>query len=214
MFGGRDASNLVDVLNDTWEFDGTSWTNVSPANSPPARQMGGMTYDSYRGRIVLFGGVDSGFGPFTRLDDTWEYDGTTWVDVPSQNSPPPQSWVEMTFHGAVGRTLLISKFHYVGGNLSECWEWDGVDWTNTTPAVPHPMRHHFRLSYDSVRRATVLFGGDGRHDTWLYQYRSAWPDEICDNSTDDDSDGLTDCADPDCEGLPCSGGTCSGGVCQ
>lgn len=55
---------------------------------------------------------------------------------------------------------------------------------------------------------------NGIADNWLYHYTSAQPDEICDNSTDDDSDGAVDYADPDCEGLPCSGGTCNGGVSQ
>jgi hypothetical protein len=35
LFGGLDGSTL---LNDTWSFDGTTWTQfpISPSNSPPA----------------------------------------------------------------------------------------------------------------------------------------------------------------------------------
>ncbi len=64
-------------------------------------------------------------------------------------------------------------------------------------------------------RVERVFGRDsGLSDTWEYRWESSWPDELCDNGTDDDSNGLTDCADPDCEGKPCAGGVYSGGVCQ
>lgn len=51
----------------TWEWDGTNWTQDSPASSPPARGGDAMAYDQARKQVVLFGGVDSS-QVFT---DTW-----------------------------------------------------------------------------------------------------------------------------------------------
>lgn len=34
LFGGNETGTL---LNDSWTFDGTSWTQVSVSNPPPAR---------------------------------------------------------------------------------------------------------------------------------------------------------------------------------
>ena len=76
LFGGSDGSNL----NDTWEWDGTNWTQRSPATTLSARSGHSMAYDSARGKVVLFGG--SYYINFSNLNinDTWEWDGTTWTD--------------------------------------------------------------------------------------------------------------------------------------
>ena len=48
-------------LQDTWEWDGVSWTQATPAQSPSARWAHAMAYDAGRQRIVLFGGLGSGW---------------------------------------------------------------------------------------------------------------------------------------------------------
>jgi hypothetical protein len=52
---------------------GTTWTQQSPATSPPARYSASMAYDSASSSVVLFGG----FNTVNRLADTWTWDGTT-----------------------------------------------------------------------------------------------------------------------------------------
>src|SRR5262249_14172263 len=52
-------------LADTWEWDGTDWTQRATASSPPARYGHVLAFDSARGRTVLFGS--------SSLTDTWEY---------------------------------------------------------------------------------------------------------------------------------------------
>jgi len=61
LFGGRGYGG---VYFDTWEYDGTATT------TPPAAQNHVLSYDSTRGLVVLFGGIDSGS---TILGQTWEY---------------------------------------------------------------------------------------------------------------------------------------------
>ncbi|MCC6213344.1 MAG: hypothetical protein IT376_00615 [Polyangiaceae bacterium] len=56
-------------MNDTWEWDGTSWLQRAPATSPPARAITATAFDTTRERLVLFGGS----GLTDRLGDTWEY---------------------------------------------------------------------------------------------------------------------------------------------
>jgi hypothetical protein len=73
LFGGTDGN----LLGDTWEWNGTTWTKLSPAASPPSRSdHGGISFDSGRGVIVLFGGNGANSG----LNDTWEWNGTSWVE--------------------------------------------------------------------------------------------------------------------------------------
>jgi hypothetical protein len=56
------------LLNDTWIWDGSNWTQVFPSTVPPDRYSFGMNYDSATHAVVLFGGFSSG----DIRPDTWE----------------------------------------------------------------------------------------------------------------------------------------------
>ncbi|MFH2007580.1 MAG: kelch repeat-containing protein [bacterium] len=213
LFGGAD----IGLLADTWEYDGSQWTLSTPGSSPPARSLPAAAYDASRNRIVLFGGACS---PNTGcdLDDTWEYDGTQWVDTSPLSSPPARRGPTMAYLATVRRTVLFGGYD---GNtyFPGTWEYDGTQWVETSPANPPPPRYAQTLTYDESRGRVVLFGGNDSgqsfDDTWEYYYNSATcADEVCDNSADDDGDGLTDCEDQDCAGKPCSTGICRGTTCE
>lgn len=84
LFGGQrqirseedTQAEITETLNDTWEFNGEVWYEVSPLQVPPARYGHAMAYDEDRSVVVIFGGIDSD-GNY--LNDTWEYDGVTWA---------------------------------------------------------------------------------------------------------------------------------------
>ncbi|HLG92666.1 MAG TPA: hypothetical protein VKY15_06765 [Acidimicrobiales bacterium] len=69
IFGGDNMG--VQDLGDTWTYNGTTWAQQSPANSPPARTVAAMDYDPAVGGLVLFGGFGSGGSQ--DLGDTWTY---------------------------------------------------------------------------------------------------------------------------------------------
>ena len=181
LFGGRDSSN--NRLSDTWEWDGTSWTDVTPSGataSPPARERHALAYDSDRGRVVLFGGQDS---LSNRLSDTWEWDGTGWTDVTPPGvgaSPPARFGHALAYDSARGRVVLFGGDRFTN-RLSDTWEWDGTAWTDVTPTgASPPARRGHALAYDSDRGRVVLFGGrDGSFtflsDTWEWD-GTAWTD--------------------------------------
>ncbi|NTV62184.1 MAG: hypothetical protein HGA65_01435 [Oscillochloris sp.] len=56
LFGGRGYGG--EYLNDTWTWDGNSWTQLNPANSPTARSRHSMAYAATEQRIILFGGMN------------------------------------------------------------------------------------------------------------------------------------------------------------
>jgi len=150
LFGGDGGSSL---LGDTWEWDGSAWTNVANGG-PLARSGHGMAYDSVRGRTVLFGGLSF-------LGDTWEWDGMTWTNV-TTSGPSARSGHSMAYDSQRGRTVLFG-----GSGLADTWEWNGSAWTNvatTGPSVGYGM------AYDSQRGRTVLFWPTG---TWEWD-GSAW----------------------------------------
>jgi len=54
LFGDDNINS--NPLNNTWTWNGTTWTQLFPAASPPARSDASMVYDPAEGNVVLFGG--------------------------------------------------------------------------------------------------------------------------------------------------------------
>jgi hypothetical protein len=166
MFGGAGESGL---LGDTWEWDGANWSERTPAIGPRARFSHAMTFDSTRGRVVVFGGA---FGSFTTqsLNDTWEWDGTTWIERTPSSRPPIGASHAMAYDTARGRAVLFGGHGAMGGPHNDTWEWDGTNWMQRLPAHRPPPRDQSAMAYDSARQRIVLFGGffDGNRlgDTW------------------------------------------------
>ena len=126
-----------------------------------------MVYDEARERIVLFGGLDT-----TRRNDTWEYDGTNWVQLFPANAPPARYGHTLIYDSIRKRAVLFGGFD--GTNyFDDAWEWDGTDWTQLFSTSAPSARAYQEVVYDNVRGRGVLFGGrsDGyfaRDDTWEY----------------------------------------------
>src|SRR6266540_2547779 len=108
LFGGRGTRGdpTSNRLGDTWEWDGTVWTQRAPTVMPSLREAFGMAYDRVRGRVVLFGGIDL---TGTVFGDTWAWDGTVWQQVAS-TCPTARLGLAMAYDSARGRVVLF------GGN--------------------------------------------------------------------------------------------------
>ncbi len=175
MFGGYSTAS-TSALDDTWTFDGTTWTQKSPATVPPRRDSYAMAYDSTRNVTTLFGGVDSALFPGTITNQTWEWNGVDWTQRTSTNAPSPRYGSAMAFDVARGVQVLFGG-STASGYLNETWEWNGVDWTQRTPATSPPVRTNMSIVYDVLRARIVLFGGTANstqlNDTWEFD-GSTW----------------------------------------
>jgi hypothetical protein len=163
LFGGQGAG----AFNDTWLWDGTSWTSVVPAVSPAARSLGAMAYDLARQRAVLFGGT----GAAGNNNETWEFDGTTWAQVLTTNSPPVRQRHGLAFDSVRNVTVLFAGSAGTT-RYNDVWEYDGADWTPIAAAASPVVRDRAAVAFDPVRARTVVFGGRGPtssanlSDTW------------------------------------------------
>src|SRR5438477_12499160 len=113
-----------------------TWTQLSPANSPPARSYLAMTYDPVSGKIITFGGFD-GMG---YLNDTWTFDGVTWTQVATNTPPPARAAAQMAYDSVTQKVVLFGGFD--GANyLGDTWLWDGTtsQWRHARTAH-HPRR--------------------------------------------------------------------------
>ncbi len=104
LFGGSFCGCTgAGMLNDTWTWDGTTWTQQVPATSPPASWHAAMTYDTATGNTVLFGGQ----GRTRLLGGTWTWDGTTWTKQAPATSPPALVRASMAYDAATGNVVLF-----------------------------------------------------------------------------------------------------------
>ena len=146
---------------------GGSWTQQSPATSPPAREYHTMAYDTATGTVVLFGG----FGNNNLYADTWMYNGTSWTQQSPAASPPARELATMTYDTATGTVVLFGGFSQ-GAYLADTWTYNGTTWTQQFPATSPPARYASTMAYDGVTGTVVLFGGYNSTgylaDTWTY----------------------------------------------
>jgi hypothetical protein len=192
LFGGSQGGNNgpTHYFEDTWEFNGTAWANVSPTTGtagtdwPAARQGHKMVYDSGRSVVMLFGGMfDS---QAVEYNDVWEWNGTTWTDVSPTTGTAGVNFPEVRRHHAMAYDSARGVVVMHGGTSNQAstifddtWEWNGAagTWTEVTPTgtagtdFPEVRRNH-ALVYDSLRGVVILFGGADQstwyQDTWIW----------------------------------------------
>ncbi len=65
------------------------WTQVEVKNGPGPLREAESAYDVKRNRLVMFGGSASYLGndQWDYKTDTWEWDGSQWINMPSQEIP-------------------------------------------------------------------------------------------------------------------------------
>ena len=169
VFGGHDGQDYLDT---TWIWDvagGTGWTLAAPATVPPPRDGAGMAFDPTRGVIVMFGGRNaSGL-----LADTWEWDGSDWQQVVTNQ-------VTGRRHFAMGYDPLAGVVVRYGGAAptgtgSTTWHYDPATatWSAAVTNSPPGFRRYDAFAWSSAVGRLVLFGGYSstggyRGDTWTY----------------------------------------------
>src|SRR5881409_3625798 len=79
------GENGSDDYNDTWTYDGTTWTRIALSTLPPGRVRFGMAYDPHIDATVLYGGRKNYPDPTPR--DTWHFSNGVWSLQPSVGAP-------------------------------------------------------------------------------------------------------------------------------
>lgn len=102
---------------DTWTWDGTDWTQQTPAASPPARAFYQMAYNGASAGVTLFGGQDASI-----LDDTWTWDGQNWNQQAPVTSAPARDTTAMVYDSDRQRVTLYGGIG-AGGGLADTWSY-------------------------------------------------------------------------------------------
>jgi hypothetical protein len=165
LYGGLGAAGY---LADTWEYDGTTWQQITTSIAPPSRDAHAMVFDSQRNKVLLFGGAGGFDG---RYSDTWYYDGT-WQEVSVSEHPSARHHHSLAFDERRGVVVLFGGRDINDNWVNDTWEFDGTRWKHiTNVAGPSPRENH-TMAYDENRGVIVLFGGFNESgtlaDTWEY----------------------------------------------
>ena len=178
LFGGF---NGVSLLDDTWVWGCTFWTEVSLAGAEPSAREGAAMSEApaHLGDVLLFGGEDAG----GLRNDTWKWNGTNWspftIPGPPHTPPPPARDAAMayrrtpTLHG-----VLFGGFGAGNTAFDETYLWSADRWIFTGAFVRPPARGAHAMAHDPTRDEMVMFGGmtgDGETlgDTWVYKHLPA-----------------------------------------
>ncbi len=125
-------------LHDTWTFAGdlgsNSWSAVASGSNPPGSVFTDMAYDAADGYVIDFGGQDNGYkSANATLNETWEFDGTSWQNLtPSLDlSPPTRFGAAMTYDPATEGVLMFSGLSgtLTGSSLrDDFWDFSDGRW--------------------------------------------------------------------------------------
>ncbi len=155
LFGGG-ATTGTGFSNQTWTWNGTTWTLLHPATSPPAREDNSLVYDAASHTVLLFAGWHGAY-----WDDMWSWNGTTWTQLNPATLPSGRDSYAFVYDPATKKVILYGGFRGTGYTPGDTWSWDGTNWTQLSPsASPGVDVFAWQAAYDPASKQVILFGGD------------------------------------------------------
>jgi hypothetical protein len=164
VFGGAAGQTRFD---DTWTWDGSSWTTASVAVRPPARSGAAAAYEPSSG-VVIHGGSQAG-NPRPAPADTWLWDGKSWRLL-AEDGPRSASTIALAYEP--NSSSLMAYARGAPPSAGETWRLTGARWQLIDLASPY--LNEALLSWDGRRLILVgaPFGpeqGLYRTQTWAWQ---------------------------------------------
>lgn len=121
LFGGiDDFGNTTVYYDDTWEWDGTDWTEITPATGSPGATYGHcMCYAASSNASFIFGGRDDAQA---LLDGTWSWDGEDWSEWNPLEYPGSRVQSAMVYDSTRDKIVLYGG-HGSSSNYHDTWEY-------------------------------------------------------------------------------------------
>ena len=150
---------------DTWEYNGTGWTDVTERISGyptgNGRTYPSMIYDSARKKIVLFGGDGTSW-----FNDAWEYDGAKWVNTANISVGRRTA---IAFDSKNNKTLL---FYGEGGTptfFNDTWDYNATDMDAETSAngTWYFEKGFFYIENDGTVNISINFSADNNAEQFI-----------------------------------------------
>jgi len=159
------------LWNSTWTYSLTKreWNCIGSGVGPSARWGCSLSYDSFRGHILLFGGQKPQEPGSGYLWDIWTYSpgNGTWRQLPPDLSPGQRVWHRMAYDERKDKVVLIGGYDS-NSFLNDTWTCDVASncWTEMRPANSPSGMVNPAFTYDSRRGTFLLYGGYTWNQTW------------------------------------------------
>ncbi|MCA8976220.1 MAG: hypothetical protein KDC98_15975, partial [Planctomycetes bacterium] len=124
---------------------------------PGSTVTGAIVHDSTRNRLVVV-------QPTATAMELFEWDGTSWQHILTNQSPPPRNSASWVFDPARSRCVLFGGHWWSTNVRDDVWEWDGRAWHSFDPAIRPGPAADVAATYDAALGEAVFFGGK-RFDT-------------------------------------------------
>jgi hypothetical protein len=119
--------------DDTWRWDGQTWTEVTPVDGPGPRVNAPGVWHPGLGGIVMVGGGTDEDESFSA--DTWLWRDETWTDITGALEPSPRNGHALAYDEAREVIVLVGGVAEPGGpQILDVWEFDGSTWREALPA--------------------------------------------------------------------------------
>lgn len=98
----------------------------------------------------------------------------TWTQKCSRPGPQATYFPAMAYDSARQQMVLFGGANLSAANpfVDETWVWDGLGWTQKSPANKPPARSAHLMAFDAARSQIVVFGGSvggpPGNDTWVW----------------------------------------------
>jgi hypothetical protein len=180
LFGGGSGAPSYLDYHDTWEFNGTNWSQVVTTRAPTGGPWDSMAYDPAASEVILF---DSGelYATGSDLANTWTFSGGQWNLVVngtngSATSPSPRSGETLTYNDATQNLVMFGGFTCDASgdcsNNNDTWLFANGSWHLAPPSSGPSPRNEAASAYDPLLNETVLVGGHSAStfydDGWGY----------------------------------------------
>ena len=93
------------------------------------------------------------------MNDLWELQGNTWVDVtPAGTLPPTRCCMSAVYEEGNGRLVIYAGLNHAGQfDYIDTWAWNGSSWAQL-PNGPTGRDSHVMV-WDRDRGLSIMFGG-------------------------------------------------------
>jgi hypothetical protein len=160
----------IELRSVTWTWNGSDSSLLQPPQSPPARWLESIFFDEYAGHVVLFGGCTD-LACRQKLDDMWQWDGETWMELHPTTMPTGRSGAVMAYLPQTSQVIMFGGFDPAGFR-GETWIWNGTDWNQRMPGTSPDLQAMLPLARDPKIDGAPLFGAapgnSSATDSWLW----------------------------------------------
>jgi hypothetical protein len=165
LFGGMAQVSAgkagLQGTDDTWTWNGSTWTEQHPAHEPGFGYEWGppqMQFDPISHALLMYGFTKATSESNTGIHaELWSWNGTDW----NQLSVPADAASGAVLMQGGDRVLLVG---------ARTWAWAGSTWVALNPRVNLPPDPVVTSAYDPKRHQLVVLDGG---DTWVWD-GSTW----------------------------------------